>query len=181
MHVLTRITVATATLVAAAGAVFILGPHPESPPPPPEPPAYVPPAENGPPVLTQRKGEWSPTCQQSGQPLIDFSPIDRGSNNTRVLLTVFNCSDSPVEVGEPTLWLGGRKGMTDFLSLDPADTHLTPLLLPGRSSAQAVLSWQGGGQGDTLSVSIPGIGEGELRDNLGLDHSSRVWLSGWNR
>ena len=177
---MSRITLATATLLVAAGAVYVMQPQPPLPASTPERQA-APPTATGAPVLTQRKGEWSPTCQSSGQPLIDFSPVDRGANNNRVLLTVYNCSDESVELAAPKLWLGGREGMTDYLTLDAEDTHLTALSLPGRSSAQAVLSWQGGEDGGVLSVSLPGIGEGELHDDLGLDFSSRVWLSGWTR
>lgn len=139
------------------------------------------------PTLTQRKGEWSPICAKDGEPLIDFAPVDRNTTLNRILLTVHNCSEKPVKLGEPMLWQGGKESMSEHLRLDPERTSLTALTLEPWESAQAVLSWEPTGYVDTqdpgiLSVRWPGIGEGELQEQqLGLTSTSLVWLSGWTR
>ena len=100
------------------------------------------------------------------------------------MLTVHNCSTEPVRIDRPELWLGGRKGTTPELRLDTDRTHIMPLTLAPRTSAQAVLTWEVTGLSsnpDTgaLSVHQPGIGDGELKEALLLDDTSRVWLTGW--
>lgn len=191
MHHLTRSTLAAGTLILAFGAAFAMQPR--------TPAASVPVGSassssarvSGAPVnepgLTQRKGEWSPICATTKQPLVDFSPVDRGNGHHRILVTVHNCSALPVDLAQPLVWLGGREGMTDYLRLDAERTHLTPLSLPAWQSAQAVLNWEDDGRvcatgcSDVLSLRVPGIGEGELRDSLGLTLTTRAWLSGWTR
>lgn len=191
MHHLVRSTLAASALIVAVGVAFAIQPRPPEPTPPPAaPPAHAaspqPSASGTPavkPALTQRRGEWSPMCAATGQPLIDFSSIDRGQGLHRILLTVHNCSDKPVELTEPVLWNGGREGYSDYLRLDAERTHLTPLTLPAWESAQAVFTWEGDGSGplDKLSIRLPGIGAGELEDALGLTSTTRAWLSGWTR
>lgn len=194
VHHLTRSTLAAGTLILAFGAAFAMQPR--------TPAASVPggsasssagAAASGAttlnePGLTQRKGEWSPICATTQQPLVDFSPVDRGNGHHRILVTVHNCSALPVDLTQPLVWLGGREGMTDYLRLDAERTHLTPLSLPAWQSAQGVLNWEddgractGQGCSDVLSLRVPGIGEGELRDSLGLTLTTRAWLSGWTR
>lgn len=70
------------------------------------------------------------------------------------------------------------------MRLDTDRTHIIPLPLPPRTSAQAVLTWEVTGLSsnpDTgaLSVHQPGIGDGKLKEALLLDDTSRVWLTGW--
>lgn len=184
VHHLTRSTFAAAALVVAVGFAFAIQPRPA---PPETAPATTPAQASGlEPRLTQRKGEWSPVCATTKEPLVDFSPVDRGTVRHRLLLTVHNCSAQPVELSEPRLWLGGREGLTPYLRLDAERTQLSPLTLAAWQSAQAVLTWEDDAQrsasgSDTLSVAVPGIGEGELNDALDLAADTRVWLSGWTR
>lgn len=143
------------------------------------------------PALTQRRGEWSPLCATTQNPLVDFSPVDRGNGRHRVLVTVHNCSSEPVPLDEaPVVWFGGREMMAEYLRPDPERTDLRPIALAPRESAQAVLTWESFGapdpqgvQGGALSVRMPGIGEGELKDPdlADLTPASRAWLSGWTR
>lgn len=133
------------------------------------------------PALTQRKGEWSVICAKTGQPLVDFSPVDRGRSLNRVVLTVHNCSTKPVSLKAPIVWLGGKEAQSDHLPLDRERTKLSKLSLAPYESAQAILSWEPplDADGGVLSVDFPGIGQGEVREPLGLDLQTRTWISGW--
>lgn len=123
-------------------------------------------------------------------PLVDFSPVDLGNGRHRILITVHNCSADPVTLDEqPFVWFGGREMMAEYLRPDPERTDLRPITLEPRDSAQAVLTWESFGapaedqQGGTLSIRVPGIGEGQLEDPdlTSLTPTSRAWLSGWTR
>lgn len=204
---LTRSTIAASALVVAVGVAFAIQPRaPETlPVPAPVQPAVQPPVQAAQPVvredpaLTQRRGEWSPLCASTQNPLVDFSPVDRGNGRHRVLLTVHNCSADPVTLDEPpVLWFGGREMMAEhFVRPDPERTELRPITLAPRESAQMVLTWESFGApanpngapggsdvvGGVLSVRMPKIGEGQLQDQalVDLTPTSRTWLSGWNR
>lgn len=199
VHHLTRSTIAASVLILAAGVAFAM--QPRTPPPPSAPPPAAPAAqpagqltEREDPSLTQRRGEWSPLCAMTQNPLVDFSPVDRGNGRHRILLTVHNCSAEPVTLDEaPFLWFGGREMMAEYLRPDPELTDLAPITLAPRESAQAVLSWEsfgapaaleGEGQaGGTLSLRMPKIGEGQVEDPAlhDLTPAARAWLSGWTR
>ena len=200
MHAVTRATLAACAVIgtvgiAGTGLAAVIGAFERPAAPAPAPVVQKPQAGTGlEPRLTQRKGEWSPLCATTQEPLIDFSPVDRGTLRHRILLTVHNCSREPVEIGEPLLWLGGREGHTDYLRLDAEQTQLTPTTLEPWTSATAVFTWEADGVAvqqpdDTglaplgrgvLSVRIPGIGEGELQDErLDIGFTTRAWLSGW--
>lgn len=130
-------------------------------------------------TLTQRKGEWSPICARTGQPLVDFSPIDVGTGVSRMVLTVHNCSDEAVTVPRPEL------SVLDLtLKLDASASGRSLRLAPGES-AVAVLSWRQDSQftmGPTpLAVRVAGIGEGELSDQFGSSLIRKAQLSGWTR
>lgn len=130
-------------------------------------------------TLTQRKGEWSPICARTGQPLVDFSPIDVGTGASRLILTVHNCSDAAVTVRRPQL------SVLDLpLELDAPASGRSLRLAPGES-AVAVLSWRQDSQftrGPTpLAVRVAGIGEGELSDLFGSELIRTAQLSGWTR
>ena len=184
VHHLTRSTLAAAGLIVAVGLAFAIQPRPAAVT---QAPTSAPAQASGlEPRLTQRKGEWSPLCATTKEPLVDFSPVDRGTVRHRILLTVHNCSAQPVPLTEPRLWLGGREGMTAHLRLDAERTALEPITLAAWESAQAVLTWEDDAQvtasgSDVLSVAVAGIGEGELKDTLDLNLDTRIWLSGWTR
>lgn len=191
MHHLTRSTIAASTLILAIGAAVALANSPLPAPPAASVPREVqPPAPRvpDPPHLTQRSGEWSPICAATGEPLVDFSPVDLGSGRHRVLITAHNCSATPVELTEPVVWFGGREAMAEPFRPDRDRSEVTPLTLPAWESAALVLTWESGAirtpedRGGVLSIRVPGVGEGELQDTaLGIGHTSRGWLSGWQR
>lgn len=191
MHHLTRSTLAACAVILSIGAAVglaNLAASNASNPAEPVTPArqHDPPALGIEPRLSQRAGEWSPICATTQEPLVDFSPVDYGTGRHRILLTVHNCSAQPVELTEPLMWFGGREGLSDYLRFDTDRTDLTPLTLPAWESAQLVLTWEADGvrateNSETLSVRVPGIGEGELTDTLDLDLTSRAWVSGWTR
>lgn len=200
VHHLTRSTLAAATLVVATGVAFAIqprtpAPQPAAPPAPVQPVAAPGEAEREDPALTQRRGEWSPLCPMTQNPLVDFSPVDRGNGRHRVLITVHNCSAEAVTLDEaPLLWFGGREMMTEYLRPDPDRTSLASITLEPRASAQMVLTWESFGAAPAnpdavdaasgvVSVRMPKIGEGELRDPglHDLTPTSRVWVSGWSR
>lgn len=195
MHHLTRSTIAASVLILAAGVAFAIQPRTPAPTPAPEPPAVRQPqvvTQREDPALTQRRGEWSPLCAMTQNPLVDFSPVDLGSGRHRVLITVHNCSAEPVTLEEePFLWFGGREMMAEYLRPDPERTDLRPIEVAPRESAQMVLTWESfdapadpnAQVGGTLSIRVPKIGEGQLQDPAlsGLTPTSRAWLSGWTR
>lgn len=196
MHAVTRTTLAACAVIgtvgiAGTGIAAVIGAlEPPVAPAQGSAPVAQQPGSGLEPRLTQRKNEWSPVCATTQEPLVDFSPVDRGTLRHRILLTVHNCSREAVEVGEPLLWLGGREGHTDYLRLDAEQTHLTSVTLEPWTSATAVFTWESDGvavdpetgqrpAGDVLSIRVPGIGEGELHDNLDIILTTRAWLSGW--
>ncbi|WP_232548307.1 DUF4232 domain-containing protein [Propioniciclava soli] len=186
MHHLTRTTLSGCAVILALGAAIGLSGLNRPTPEPLLPPASAPEAARGSGVdiaMTQRRDEWSPVCATTGEPLIDFSPVDHGQGVHRMTLTADNCSDQPVTLTEPAMWFGGREGLTDPLRLDAGRTELTPLTLEPQASATAVLTWESapGEVGTVLSIRLPDVGEGELQDDLALGPTSRVWLSGWLR
>lgn len=204
MNHLTRSTIAASTLVVAVGVAFAIQPRGPEPHPAPQPvqdvapPAH--PAVREDPALTQRRAEWSPLCASTQNPLVDFSPVDRGNGRHRILLTVHNCSAAPVTLDEaPVMWIGGREIMAEHVVRpDPERTDLRPITLAPRESAQTVVTWESFGvpaepngppgspesvSGGTLSVRMPKIGEGQVQDPglVDLTPTARTWLSGWNR
>lgn len=187
MHHLTRTTLAGCAVILALGvAAGLPGLMAQRAAPPRAAPAAGPLPNHGgsgvDPGLTQRTGEWSVVCGRTGEPVIDFSPVDHGQGHHRMILTAHNCSEKPVTPGEPLVWFGGREGFTDYARLDPDRTDLTPRTLEPWASATAVLVWEpeSGETGDVLSLHIPDLGEGELRDpTLGIGPTSRIWVSGW--
>ena len=130
--------------------------------------------------LTQRKGEWSPICAKTGQPLIDFSPVDQGQSLSRVLLTVHNCSASPVLVRQPRLMLDR------FTTLDTDGNAPKPIRLKPWQSAAIVLSWNPTsddprGPFNRFEVHLANIGEGQLIDDALGEGMSQVRLTQWTR
>lgn len=186
VHHLTRSTLAGATVILAVGGAVGLANLGRSTPPAPA-------ASTGvgvrtdrgsglDPTQTQRKGEWSAICGKTGEPLLDFSPVDRGQGQHQLILTAHNCSEQPVTLTTPVVWFGGREGMTDFARLDPDRTSVSELTLDPWESAKAVVTWEPspGEEGSVLSVRLPGVGEGQLEDDsLAIGPTSRLWLSGW--
>ncbi len=184
MHIVTRVGI-------AIGALMVLGAGlraavPETPAVR-TPPAQQPGRPSGnlattvpvtlPERLTQRKGEWSPTCARTKQPLIDFSPIDHGQSRNRVLLTVHNCSPDPVTLRLPRLELTKQ----EWLTVDGRPPK--PIRLKPWGSAMTVLSWDPTrpdprGPVPAFGVRVAGIGEGQLTDDLGLG-MTRITFSQW--
>ncbi len=186
VHYLTRTSVAGATVILAVGAAIGLAQLGRPTPPTPAASSVTSTrTDQGSgldPTQTQRKGEWSVTCGTTGEPLLDFSPVDRGQGQNQLILTAHNCSEQPVTLTTPVVWFGGREGMTDFARLDPDRTSVTELTLAPWESAKAVVTWEPapGEEGSVLSVRLPGIGEGQLTDDsLAIGPTSRLWLSGW--
>lgn len=180
MHAVTRVAIAACAVLLAAGAALAMSRAMVIVPAAPVPRAA---GASVDPALTQRKGEWSVVCPKTGNPLVDFSPVDRGQTLNRLVLTVHNCSTKPVKLTKPVVWLGGKESQTEHLLLDTKRTNLSTLTLQPYESAQAIFSWEPpmDAEGDVLSVDFPGIGQGEIREPLALSLTTRAWISGWTQ
>lgn len=127
--------------------------------------------------LTQRRGEWSPICARTKQPLIDFSPIDHGQSVNRLVLTVHNCSAKVVTLRQPGLEL------SDDEPLATQGPALKPIRLKPWASATTVLTWNPTATDPNrviaqFAVRVTDIGEGQLTDQVGPG-MSKIHLTQW--
>ena len=172
VHIVTRVGIVVGCLMVLGSGLNSVRMS-SSPAPPPS--ATV--AVDLPERLTQRKGEWSPVCAKTKQPLIDFSPIDRGQSRNRVLLTVHNCSARTLTLRQPTLEL------TRLETLTIQGRQLKPIRLKPWQSAMTVVSWNPTrsdprGPVPQFGVHVAALGDGQLTDDLGAG-MTQIRLSQW--
>lgn len=190
VHLVTRIGVAVGCLMVLGATLRAALPGPVPGPGPVhervvssserEPVSVKPVSVELPQRLTQRKGEWSPICAKTGQPLIDFSPVDQGQSLYRLVLTVHNCSAKTVLVRQPRLMLDR------FTTLDTDGNAPKPIRLTPWQSAATVLSWSPTsddprGPSNRFEVHLANIGEGQLIDDALGEGMSQVRLTQWTR